>query len=289
MIEQIRPFSAIKYTTSNGENCIATKKDGIVTIQGDKNGVRQMPLNEFMDVFVKDQSQKTLERIPNTVSFSGNHADKPKKSRIWALGLAALTGGIFLLSKGKVKKVNINQVADNIVSTGRNLKPPVITIPKNLQFAGSHLTETKKSVSVAENALSELNRKFNPQKPVAAAKNEKNFVLDALYAKPDAKTDVVKVRSQKTEMPDVKKAETISSTSKAKTTQSAVENADDILLSPSNKQKSVHGQDINDPFNPLNAKDFTSPYYKQKGVFGQDINDPFNPIDPFGNNFGLNL
>ena len=56
MIEQIRPFSAIKYTTSNGENCIATKKDGIVTIQGDKNGVRQMPLNEFMDVFVKDQS-----------------------------------------------------------------------------------------------------------------------------------------------------------------------------------------------------------------------------------------
>ena len=79
MIEQIRPFSAIKYTTSNGENCIATKKDGIVTIQGDKNGVRQMPLNEFMDVFVKDQSQKTLERIPNTVSFSGNHADKPKK------------------------------------------------------------------------------------------------------------------------------------------------------------------------------------------------------------------
>lgn len=66
-------FSSIQYQTTNGENCVATKKDGIVTVQGDKNGVRQMPLPEFMQEFVKDQSKVSLERTPqkDSVSFQG--------------------------------------------------------------------------------------------------------------------------------------------------------------------------------------------------------------------------
>lgn len=77
-LEKLQPFQIIKYTTSDGENCSATKNNGIVTIQGDKNGVRQMPLNEFMEIFIKDQSKKTLERTPekDTVSFSGNYREK---------------------------------------------------------------------------------------------------------------------------------------------------------------------------------------------------------------------
>lgn len=72
-VESVKPFNAIHYTTSYGENCTATKKDGIVTIQGDKNGIRQMPLEEFMESFMKDQSKNTLERVPqkDTVSFFG--------------------------------------------------------------------------------------------------------------------------------------------------------------------------------------------------------------------------
>ena len=49
-------FNAIKYVTSYGEKCTATKNNGIVTIQGDKNGVRQMEFSEFMKAFVKDQA-----------------------------------------------------------------------------------------------------------------------------------------------------------------------------------------------------------------------------------------
>lgn len=72
-VEKLKPFEIIKYTTSQGENCTATKKDGIVTIQGDKNGIRQMPLDKFMNDFINDQSKKTLERQPDSdkVSFSG--------------------------------------------------------------------------------------------------------------------------------------------------------------------------------------------------------------------------
>lgn len=65
-------FTAINYVTSYGEHCTATKNNGIVTIQGDKHGVRQMPINEFMECFTKDQAKVQLERTPVTdeVQFS---------------------------------------------------------------------------------------------------------------------------------------------------------------------------------------------------------------------------
>lgn len=66
-------FSAIQYQTSSGEKCVATKQDGIVTINGDKNGVRQMSLPDFMQSFVKDQDKVSLERTPekDSVTFKG--------------------------------------------------------------------------------------------------------------------------------------------------------------------------------------------------------------------------
>lgn len=74
---EIKPFDAIKYTTTSGENCTATKNNGIVTVQGDKNGVRQVPYEQFMKEFIEDQSKKTLERSPkkDTVTFSGKQKE----------------------------------------------------------------------------------------------------------------------------------------------------------------------------------------------------------------------
>lgn len=81
MTTELKPFEAIKYQTSDGENCTATKNNGVVTIRGDKNGVRQMTVEEFLPQFVKDQAAKgSLEKTPDkdTVSFSGAE-EKPKK------------------------------------------------------------------------------------------------------------------------------------------------------------------------------------------------------------------
>ncbi len=123
----IQPFQVIKYTTSYGENCTATKKDGIVTIQGDKNGVRQMPVDEFMTAFLKDQQKVQLERTPkkDTVSFSGNSelTDSEKKELIAKARCKAsgwsIFGGIFstayygLRSDEKIaKKYNLDAEKD---------------------------------------------------------------------------------------------------------------------------------------------------------------------------------
>lgn len=60
-------FTTINYVTSYGEKCTATKNNGIVTINGDKNGVRQMSLPEFMKCFINDmkkQGKVDLQRSP---------------------------------------------------------------------------------------------------------------------------------------------------------------------------------------------------------------------------------
>ncbi len=109
VVEELKPFNVIKYTTSNGENCTATKKDGVVTIQGDRNGVRQMPLDKFMETFIADQSKKTLERQPekDKVSFSGNsksYEEKLEKQikrgnmQAWLGGLGSLALGVLGLN-----------------------------------------------------------------------------------------------------------------------------------------------------------------------------------------------
>lgn len=66
----IKPFTTISYKTKDGENVTATKNNGIVTLSGDKNGVRQMPIDDFM----KNELPKIapLEKTPakDTVEIS---------------------------------------------------------------------------------------------------------------------------------------------------------------------------------------------------------------------------
>ncbi len=71
MGNEIKPFSTVLYVTKNGEQCVATKNDGVVTIQGDKNGVRQMPIKEFIEKeMVNIVDAKGLERTPDQDTFT---------------------------------------------------------------------------------------------------------------------------------------------------------------------------------------------------------------------------
>lgn len=104
-------FNAIKYTTKDGENITATKQGNTVTLVGDKNGVRQMPLNKFMQEFVQNVPQiNNGQPVQDTVSFSGQPdktiegAKNSKKGLLAGLGLLLLAGGAYVLSGGRSSK-----------------------------------------------------------------------------------------------------------------------------------------------------------------------------------------
>ena len=42
-----KQFTTVQYNTKDGETITATKKDGVVTLVGDKSGVRKMPIEDF--------------------------------------------------------------------------------------------------------------------------------------------------------------------------------------------------------------------------------------------------
>ena len=79
-------FTTIQYVTKDGEKCTATKNNGVVTVQGDKNGVRQIPLNDFIKELATTLPKVDLEKTPNkdTVSFGGeeNKKESAKKSEV---------------------------------------------------------------------------------------------------------------------------------------------------------------------------------------------------------------
>ncbi len=76
----IKPFTTISYKTKDGENVTATKNNGVVTLSGDKNGVRQMPIDDFM----KNELPKIapLEKTPakDTVEISAKKPEAEAKA-----------------------------------------------------------------------------------------------------------------------------------------------------------------------------------------------------------------
>ena len=44
-----KQFTTVQYNTKDGETITATKKDGVVTLVGDKSGVRKMPIERQAD------------------------------------------------------------------------------------------------------------------------------------------------------------------------------------------------------------------------------------------------
>ncbi|MBQ8460109.1 hypothetical protein IJ541_08430 [bacterium] len=75
--QPLQPFTTIKYMTKDGEAVTATKKDGIVTLVGDKNGVRQIPLEDFITKELPNIADLKLEKSPetDTVEISQKSAD----------------------------------------------------------------------------------------------------------------------------------------------------------------------------------------------------------------------
>lgn len=82
--QQLPQFTTVKYTTKDGENISATKKDGVVTLNGDKNGVRQMPVDEFMKNELPNNVKNIkLEKTPekDTVEISKPAGEAPKADK----------------------------------------------------------------------------------------------------------------------------------------------------------------------------------------------------------------
>ena len=63
-------FTTVQYNTKDGETITATKKDGVVTLVGDKSGVRKMPIEDFKKELVANVPH--LEKTPakDTVEIS---------------------------------------------------------------------------------------------------------------------------------------------------------------------------------------------------------------------------
>ncbi|MEE3349289.1 MAG: hypothetical protein VZR09_04545 [Candidatus Gastranaerophilaceae bacterium] len=136
-------FTTIQYVTKDGEKCTATKNNGVVTVVGDKNGVRQIPLNDFMKEFVENLPKVDLARTPNkdTVQFSGQPEktseetpktevkeeakeiteDKPnhlKKYLLTGAGALAVIGtGLYFFGRGKWW----SKAAKNLETKGQEL------------------------------------------------------------------------------------------------------------------------------------------------------------------------
>lgn len=76
-----KQFTTVQYNTKDGETITATKKDGVVTLVGDKSGVRKMPIEDFKKELVANVPH--LEKTPakDTVEISKD-AKTPTEAKV---------------------------------------------------------------------------------------------------------------------------------------------------------------------------------------------------------------
>lgn len=74
-----KQFTTVQYNTKDGETITATKKDGVVTLVGDKSGIRKMPIEDFKKELVANVPH--LEKTPakDTVEISKDHTEVQDK------------------------------------------------------------------------------------------------------------------------------------------------------------------------------------------------------------------
>lgn len=188
-------FTTIKYVTKDGENCQATKNNGVVTVVGDKNGVRQLPQDEFMKEFVQTLPKVNLEKTPkaDTVAFSGQGEEiaeednkkgtsKGMLATVAVLGTALIGAGIWLLSKGKTgAKIGetVGQAADAIKPAAEKAE---IVARETAEAVGNSVKEVttkaqetiKPAVEKAEAVVRETAEKVTENaKPIVETAEEK--------------------------------------------------------------------------------------------------------------------
>lgn len=189
------PFTTIKYVTKDGENCQATKNNGVVTVVGDKNGVRQLPQDEFMKEFIQTLPKVNLEKTPkaDTVAFSGQGEEiaeedskkgtsKGMLATVAVLGTALIGAGIWLLSKGKTgAKIGeaVGQAADAIKPAAEKAetvaRETAETVGNSVKEVTTKAQETiKPAVEKAKAIVKETAEKVTEKaKPVVETAEEK--------------------------------------------------------------------------------------------------------------------
>lgn len=156
-VKSLPTFTEVNFVTKNGEHITARKKDGIVTLVGDKNGTRQLPLSDFMKYLVENAQNIDLERQPQNDELSFKSRDvsasekrkayeayrnaKPKKGTT-VLGLASLAAMLpaslaFLLPEAGITKKLFDVLEKN--KTGRI----IFTILTAAGFLGTGISVIK--------------------------------------------------------------------------------------------------------------------------------------------------
>lgn len=233
-------FTTIKYVTKDGENCQATKNNGVVTVVGDKNGVRQLPQDEFMKEFIQTLPKVNLEKTPkaDTVAFSGQGEEiaeednkkgtsKGMLATVAVLGTALIGAGIWLLSKGKTgAKIGeaVGQAADAIKpaaekaetvaretaeAVGNSVKEVTTkaqeTIKPAVEKAEAVVKETaEKAKQVVETAKEKAGKKTSAPKSEAKPKGDKKPSTPKTEVKPEVKVEMPKADKKPYQKPEIK-------------------------------------------------------------------------------------
>ena len=110
-----KQFTTVQYNTKDGETITATKKDGVVTLVGDKSGVRKMPIEDFKKELVANVPH--LEKTPakDTVEIS-----KDAKAPTEVQDKDAKTPAE---AKAKVKDAKVNSKEVKVADTKKAEEP----------------------------------------------------------------------------------------------------------------------------------------------------------------------
>lgn len=84
-----KQFTTVQYNTKDGETITATKKDGVVTLVGDKSGVRKMPIEDFKKELVanvphleKTPAKDTVEISKDPTEVQDKDAKTPAEAKV---------------------------------------------------------------------------------------------------------------------------------------------------------------------------------------------------------------
>lgn len=207
-------FTTIKYVTKDGENCQATKNNGVVTVVGDKNGVRQLPQDEFMKEFVQTLPKVNLEKTPkaDTVAFSGQGEEiaeednkkgtsKGMLATVAVLGTALIGAGIWLLSKGK----NGAKIGEAVGQAADAIKPAVEKAEAIVKETAEKVTE--KAKPVVETAEEKAKGSMEKVRDAARKMHEKAGKKPSTpktEVKPEIKVEMPKADKKPYQKPEIK-------------------------------------------------------------------------------------
>ena len=177
-------FTTLRYTTKTGENVVATRRGNVVTLVGDKSGVQQLPMDQFMRKMVTDLPQSNINQ-------NSQPKNKSSKKGFWAtVGILLLGAAAWALTKGKVKKLpaGFPSVTQDIAEAGsKAVKPDIVETVIGV-------TQPK---GVADE-VAEIVAEVFPEKSVSkATKTKKPYVAPTTTSKAKTKPSVATETTKK--------------------------------------------------------------------------------------------